>query len=33
MINIKAQKNPINLQSDTERLQYVYIDILNKLKT
>jgi len=23
----------INLQSDTECLQYVYIDILNKLKT
>jgi len=32
MINIKIQKNPINLQSDTECLQYVYVDILNKFK-
>jgi len=32
MINIKTQTNPINLQSDTECLQFVYNDILNKLK-
>jgi len=31
MINIKAQKNTINLQSDTEYLQYAYIEILNKI--
>jgi len=31
MISIKTQINPINLQSDTECLQYVYLDILNKL--
>jgi len=32
MIHIKLQNNPINLQSDTECLHYVYIDILKKLK-
>jgi len=32
MINIKTQIYPINLQSDTECLQLVYNDILNKLK-
>jgi len=31
MINIKTQKKTINLQTDTECLQYAYIDILNKL--
>jgi len=31
MINIKAQKNTINLQTDIEYLQHAYIDILNKL--
>jgi len=32
MINInKAQKKTINLQSDTECLQYAYIEILNKI--
>jgi len=33
IINIEAQKNPINLQSDTECVHYVYSDILNKIKT
>jgi len=32
MIHIKLQNNPLNLQSDTECLHYVYIDILKKLK-
>jgi len=32
MINIKTQKNTINLQSDTELLQQPYLEILNKIK-
>jgi len=32
MINIKTQKNAINLQSDTELLQQSYSEILNTLK-
>jgi len=31
MMNIKTQKKTINLQSDTECLQYAYIEILNKI--
>jgi len=32
MINIKSQKNSLNMQSDTELLQQSYIEILNKLQ-
>jgi len=32
MINIKTQKKAINLQSDTECLQYAYVEILNKIE-
>jgi len=31
MINIKLQKNTLNLQTDTDSLQYAYIEILNKI--
>jgi len=31
MINIKSQKNVLNLQFDTEYLQYAYVEILNKI--
>jgi len=32
MINIKTQNNTINLRSDTELLQQLYIEILNRIK-
>jgi len=32
MINIKSQKNFLNMQSGTELLHQSYIEILNKLK-
>jgi len=32
MINIKSQKNAINLQSDTELLQQSYVEIINRIK-
>jgi len=32
MINIKLQKDTLNLQTDTECLQHAYVEILNKLK-
>jgi len=32
MINIKTQKNTINLQPDTALLQQPYLEILNKIK-
>jgi len=32
MINIKSQNNAINLQSDTEFLEQLYVEILNRLK-
>jgi len=31
MINIKSQKNALNMQSDTELLQQTYVEILNKI--
>jgi len=31
MINIKSQKNSLNMQTDTEHLQQSYIEILNKI--
>jgi len=31
MINIKSQKNTLNMQSDTELLQQTYVEILNKI--
>jgi len=31
MINIKSQKNVLNMQSDTELLQQTYVKILNKI--
>jgi len=31
MINIKSQKNALNIQSDTELLQQTYVKILNKI--
>jgi len=30
-INIKSQKNTLNMQSDTELLQQTYVEILNKI--
>jgi len=32
MINIKSQRNALNMQSDTELLQQAYIEILNLKK-
>jgi len=32
MINIKSQKNAINLQADTELLSQSYVEILNDVK-
>jgi len=31
VINIKSQRNALNMQSDTELLQQAYIEILNKI--
>jgi len=31
MINIKLQKNALNMQSDIELLQQTYVEILNKI--
>jgi len=31
MINIKSQRNALNMQPDTELLQQIYIEILNKI--
>jgi len=31
MINIKSQRNALNMQFDTELLQQTYIEILNKI--
>jgi len=31
MINIKSQKNALNMQSDIELLQQTYVEILNKI--
>jgi len=31
IINIKSQKNALNMQSDTELLQQTYVEILNKI--
>jgi len=31
MINIKLQKNGLNMQSDIELLQQTYVEILNKI--
>jgi len=32
MIYIKSHNNAINLQSDTEVFQHVYVEILNRIK-
>jgi len=32
MINIKSQKNALNMQFDTELLQQSYVEILNKIQ-
>jgi len=32
MVHIKTHNNSINLQSDTEVLQHVYVEILNRMK-
>jgi len=32
MVHIKSQNNPLNLQVDTEALEHVYVEVLNKIK-
>jgi len=31
MIHIKSQNNSLNLQNDTEALEHVYVEILNRI--